>query len=76
MMENVLSIWRNHFVNEEHMLMVSSSMLVPERVLEASGHKELFADFMVKDKVRAWPRHTVAVFGVSPARFACLPGKR
>ena len=46
---NILREWRSHFVLEEHMLEVETSMLTPAPVLKASGHVDRFADFMVKD---------------------------
>lgn len=46
---NLLQIWRRHFVREESMLEVKCSILTPEAVLRASGHVDRFADFMVKD---------------------------
>jgi len=46
---NLLHTWRSHFILEEQMLEVDTSMLTPEAVLKASGHVERFADFMVKD---------------------------
>lgn len=49
MKNNLLSIWRKHFVLEEQLLEVDCSILTPEAVLKASGHVERFADLMVKD---------------------------
>ncbi|XP_062518357.1 glycine--tRNA ligase-like [Corticium candelabrum] len=49
MKANLLSFWRSHFVLEEQMLEIDSTSLTPEPVLQASGHVERFADFMVKD---------------------------
>ncbi|KAJ3372376.1 Glycine--tRNA ligase 1, mitochondrial [Kappamyces sp. JEL0680] len=46
---NVLSLWRQHFVLEEDMLEVECTNLTPEDVLKTSGHVERFADYMVKD---------------------------
>jgi glycyl-tRNA synthetase len=46
---NLIREWRSHFVMEEHMLEIETSMLTPAPVLKASGHVERFADFMVKD---------------------------
>ncbi|ETO35138.1 hypothetical protein RFI_01936 [Reticulomyxa filosa] len=48
---NIVQEWRNHFIVEEDMLEVESTMLTPQPVLEASGHVAKFADFMVKDEV-------------------------
>ena len=49
MKANFLSAWRQHFVLEEGMLEIDSTILTPEPVLRASGHVERFSDFMVKD---------------------------
>lgn len=49
MKANMVNYWRNHFVVEENMLEVESTMLTPEYVLKASGHVDRFCDFMVKD---------------------------
>ncbi|KNC96480.1 glycine-tRNA ligase [Spizellomyces punctatus DAOM BR117] len=46
---NILSLWRQHFVLEEDMLEVECTNLTPEAVLQTSGHVERFADYMVKD---------------------------
>lgn len=46
---NVINLWRRHFVVNEDMLEVECTMMTPSRVLEVSGHAERFADLMVKD---------------------------
>ncbi|XP_035207328.1 glycine--tRNA ligase-like [Stegodyphus dumicola] len=46
---NILSLWRSHFILEEQMLEVDCTILTPENVLKASGHVDRFADLMVKD---------------------------
>ncbi|KAJ6216538.1 hypothetical protein RDWZM_007695 [Blomia tropicalis] len=46
---NIINLWRNHFVLNEQMLEVDCTVLTPEPVLKASGHVERFADLMVKD---------------------------
>ncbi|KAI8998198.1 hypothetical protein BC832DRAFT_532888 [Gaertneriomyces semiglobifer] len=46
---NILALWRQHFVLEEDMLEVECTNLTPEAVLKTSGHVERFADYMVKD---------------------------
>ncbi|KAJ3062150.1 Glycine--tRNA ligase 1, mitochondrial [Quaeritorhiza haematococci] len=46
---NILSLWRSHFVLEEDMLEVECTNLTPESVLKTSGHVERFADWMVRD---------------------------
>lgn len=47
---NMINLWRNHFVLNEQMLEVDCTVLTPEPVLKASGHVERFADLMVKDQ--------------------------
>jgi len=46
---NMMSIWRNHFVNEDQLLEVRCSQLTPMQVLKASGHVDRFTDVMVRD---------------------------
>lgn len=46
---NLLALWRQHFVIEEGMLELEASCLTPESVLKASGHVDKFSDLMVKD---------------------------
>ncbi len=48
---NLISLWRQHFVVEEAMLELESSCLTPEVVLKASGHVDKFTDLLVKDVV-------------------------
>jgi len=47
--DNIISIWKNHFVLHESMLQVECTCLTPEAVLKTSGHVERFTDLMVKD---------------------------
>jgi len=47
---NIISIWKQHFVDNEDMLEVECPSLTPENVLSASGHIAKFADYMVKDE--------------------------
>ena len=47
--DNILSIWRDHFIQKEEMLRVDSTMLTPAEVLKTSGHVDKFADWMCKD---------------------------
>ncbi|CAH8543901.1 unnamed protein product [Schistosoma guineensis] len=49
MKANLLSVWRQFFILEDHLLEVDCSMLTPEPVLQASGHVDRFTDLMVKD---------------------------
>ncbi|KAH3684142.1 hypothetical protein WICPIJ_004872 [Wickerhamomyces pijperi] len=46
---NVIDIWRKHFVLEEDMLEVDTTMLTPYEVLKTSGHVDKFSDWMCKD---------------------------
>lgn len=51
--QNLISLWRNHFVIEENLLEVDDTCIMPHDVLFTSGHVERFNDFIVKDaKVR------------------------
>ncbi|KAJ2688985.1 Glycine--tRNA ligase 1, mitochondrial, partial [Coemansia spiralis] len=49
--QNLISLWRQHFVIEEDMLEVDCSTITPAKVFEASGHVEKFADWMCRDTV-------------------------
>ncbi|KAE8148238.1 hypothetical protein BDV25DRAFT_131420 [Aspergillus avenaceus] len=46
---NIVDMWRKHFVLEEDMLEVDCTMLTPHEILKTSGHVEKFADWMCKD---------------------------
>ncbi|ORY19999.1 glycyl-tRNA synthetase [Rhizoclosmatium globosum] len=46
---NMINLWRKHFVLEEDMLEIECTNLTPEAVLKTSGHVDRFADYMVKD---------------------------
>ncbi|XP_042188119.1 glycine--tRNA ligase [Callorhinchus milii] len=46
---NMLQLWRQHFIQEEQILEIDCTMLTPEAVLKTSGHVDKFADYMVKD---------------------------
>ncbi|CAI6333928.1 unnamed protein product [Periconia digitata] len=46
---NIVDVWRKHFVLKENMLEVDCTMLTPYEVLKTSGHVEKFADWMCKD---------------------------
>ena len=51
--QNLIALWRNHFVIEENLLEVDDTCIMPHEVLLTSGHVERFNDFIVKDaKVR------------------------
>jgi glycyl-tRNA synthetase len=47
--ENLLAIWRQHFVLEDSMLQIECTTLTSYPVLKASGHVDKFEDLMVKD---------------------------
>ncbi|KAJ2159954.1 Glycine--tRNA ligase 1, mitochondrial [Coemansia sp. RSA 552] len=49
--QNLISLWRQHFVIEEDMLEVDCTIITPSKVLETSGHVAKFADWMCKDTV-------------------------
>ncbi|XP_002157134.2 glycine--tRNA ligase isoform X1 [Hydra vulgaris] len=49
MENNLLAIWRSHFVLEEQFLEVRCTQLTPIQVLKASGHVDRFTDVMVRD---------------------------
>lgn len=46
---NIITEWRKHFIIEEAMLEVDTTIMTPEKVFIASGHVAKFADWMVKD---------------------------
>ncbi|KAK3202265.1 hypothetical protein GRF29_161g634042 [Pseudopithomyces chartarum] len=46
---NIIDVWRKHFVLRENMLEVDCTMLTPHEVLKTSGHVDKFADWMCKD---------------------------
>jgi glycyl-tRNA synthetase (class II) len=45
--ENVLALWRQHFVLEDNILQIECTTLTPHPVLKASGHVDKFEDLMV-----------------------------
>ncbi|CEG68654.1 Glycine--tRNA ligase 1, mitochondrial [Rhizopus azygosporus] len=49
LLNNIISVWRNHFVLEEEMLEVDTSIMTTHDVLKTSGHVDKFADYMCKD---------------------------
>lgn len=53
MENNIVDIWRSHFVIEEHLMEVRCSQLTPHQVFKASGHVDRFTDVMVRDVVTA-----------------------
>lgn len=46
---NIVDVWRKHFVLEEDMQEVDTTMLTPYEVLKTSGHVDKFSDFMCRD---------------------------
>jgi len=46
---NIIAEWRKHFIIEEAMLEVDTTIMTPEKVFIASGHVAKFADWMVRD---------------------------
>ncbi|KAI9494530.1 glycyl-tRNA synthetase [Zychaea mexicana] len=49
LMNNIISVWRNHFVLEEEMLELDTTIMNTYDVLKTSGHVDKFADWMCKD---------------------------
>ncbi|EJT51731.1 glycine-tRNA ligase [Trichosporon asahii var. asahii CBS 8904] len=48
---NILDAWRKHYIIEEDMLELDTTIMTLSDVLKTSGHVDKFADWMVKDKV-------------------------
>lgn len=46
---NIISAWRQHFILEEEMLELETTIMTPHEVLKTSGHVDKFADWMCKD---------------------------
>lgn len=49
---NIIDAWRRHFVLEEDMLEVDTTVITPEQVLKTSGHVGQSADWMCKDAIK------------------------
>jgi glycyl-tRNA synthetase len=47
--QNLIALWRKHFVIEENLMEVDDTNIMPHDVLFTSGHVERFNDFIVKD---------------------------
>lgn len=47
--DNIIALWKDHFVEEEHMRKIKCTMLTPHDVFKTSGHVDKFADWMCKD---------------------------
>lgn len=50
MQNNMLDLWRRHFVLEDNLHEINSTCLTPLVVLETSGHVERFKDLMCQDQ--------------------------
>ncbi|KAH7100023.1 glycyl-tRNA synthetase [Auriculariales sp. MPI-PUGE-AT-0066] len=48
---NIINEWRRHFIVEEGMYELDTTITTPAPVFQTSGHVERFADWMVKDNV-------------------------
>ncbi|WVQ74441.1 glycine-tRNA ligase [Cryptococcus sp. DSM 104548] len=46
---NILDAWRKHYIIEEDMLELDTTIMTLAEVLKTSGHVDKFADWMVKD---------------------------
>ena len=46
---NILKLWRHHFVIHDGMLEIECPILTPTEVLKTSGHTDRFTDLMCKD---------------------------
>ncbi|KZV79854.1 glycyl-tRNA synthetase [Exidia glandulosa HHB12029] len=46
---NIIAEWRKHFIVEEGMYELDTTIMTPAPVFETSGHVARFADWMVKD---------------------------
>ncbi|KAF8154746.1 hypothetical protein B0H34DRAFT_660422 [Crassisporium funariophilum] len=46
---NIMAEWRKHFIIEDNMLELDTTIMTPASVFETSGHVARFADWMVKD---------------------------
>jgi len=46
---NIVNVWRSHFIIEDEMLEIDSTIMTLADVLKTSGHVDKFTDWMVKD---------------------------
>lgn len=46
---NLIRLWREHFIMEENMLQVDGPMLTPYDMLKTSGHVDKFTDWMCRN---------------------------
>lgn len=49
LLANIVDAWRKHFIIEEDMLELDTTIMTLSDVLKTSGHVDKFADWMVKD---------------------------
>lgn len=49
LLANIVEQWRKHFIIEEDMLELDTTVMTLSDVLKTSGHVDKFADWMVKD---------------------------
>ena len=52
LLANIVNEWRKHFVLEENMLEIDTTVITPEPILKTSGHVDKFADWMCKDPAK------------------------
>ncbi|KAM0684616.1 Glycine--tRNA ligase 1 [Mitosporidium daphniae] len=79
---NIVDLWRRHFVFEEEMLEVDTTILTPYEVLKSSGHVDRFSDWMTRDSVtgdvyradhllKAWiKKHVIEAADATPEAIA------
>ena len=75
--QNLIDLWRKHFVIEENLLEVDDCNIMPYDVLATSGHVERFNDFIVKDSLDPNKFYRAAAcskrpLGSAPARLLRL----
>ncbi|BGP14007.1 hypothetical protein JCM10213_005592 [Rhodosporidiobolus nylandii] len=67
---NIIDTWRKHFIIEEEMLELDTTIMTLSDVLKTSGHVDKFTDWMVKDvKTNEVYRADHLVEGVLEARL-------
>ncbi|CEQ39913.1 SPOSA6832_01490 [Sporobolomyces salmonicolor] len=67
---NIIDLWRKHFIIEEEMLELDTTIMTLSDVLKTSGHVDKFTDWMVKDvKTNEVYRADHLVEGVLEARI-------
>ena len=79
--QNLLALWRKHFVIEENLMEVDDTNIMPHDVLFTSGHVERFNDFIVKDSSdanRFWRADKLLeeVMEAKMADKACTPEQK